>query len=120
MDVQSIAYPFFFGVKFDGSLASNLNLNLMYIKELLLNGQSFLTLLKEFAIEAKDIIIQDEDVILADRNLAHREIVKETICIEGKNASGIFNFFGTLHYNLLNQLAVFEMQGFEEVKLRAD
>lgn len=92
----------------------------MNIKELLLNGQSFLALLKEFAIEAKDIIIQNEDVLLADQNLAHREIVKETICIEGKNAAGIYNFFGTLHCNLLNKLAVFEMQGFEQVDLRTN
>ena len=90
----------------------------MNIKELLLNGQSFLALLKEFAIEAKDIIIQDEHVLLADQNLAHREIVKESICIEGKNDKGIFNFFGTLHCNVLNKLAVFEMQGFEQVGLR--
>jgi len=91
----------------------------MNIKELLLNGQSFLALLNEFAIEAKDINIQDENVLLADRNLAQREIVKQTICIEGKNEQGIFNFFGTLHCNLLSKLAVFEMQGFEQVSLRA-
>jgi hypothetical protein len=89
----------------------------MNIKELLLNGQSFLALLKEFAIEAKDIVIQDENVILADQNLAQREILKETICIEGKNETGIFNFFGTLHCNLLNKLAVFELQGFERTNL---
>jgi hypothetical protein len=91
----------------------------MNIKELLLNGQSFLALLKEFAIEAKDINIQDENVLLADQNLAHRDIMKETICIEGKNDKGIFNFFGTLHCNFLNQLAVFELQGFEQVALPA-
>ncbi|TCC92158.1 hypothetical protein EZ428_10540 [Pedobacter frigiditerrae] len=89
----------------------------MNIKELLLNGQSFLALLKEFAIEAKDVIIQDENLLLTDQNLAQSEILKETICIEGKNESGIFNFFGTLHCNLLNKLAVFEMQGFERVGL---
>jgi hypothetical protein len=89
----------------------------MNIKELLLNGQSFLALLKEFSIEAKDINIQDENLIMADQNLAHREIVKETICIEGKNKDGIFNFFGTLHCNILNNLAVFEMQGFERVNV---
>lgn len=89
----------------------------MNIKELLLNGQSFLALLKEFSIEAKDINIQDENLIMADQNLAHREIVKETICIEGKNKEGIFNFFGTLHCNILNNLAVFEMQGFERVNV---
>jgi len=89
----------------------------MNIKELLLNGQSFLALLKEFAIEAKDIIIQDENLIMADQNLAHREIVKETICIEAKNKDGVFNFFGTLHCNILNKLAVFEMQGFERINM---
>ncbi|MDQ8053426.1 MAG: hypothetical protein REI78_10390 [Pedobacter sp.] len=86
----------------------------MDIKELLLKGQSFIALLKEFAIEAKDISIQDESIILADQNLAQRNIVKETICIEGKNDTGIFSFFGTLHCNLLNQLAVFEIQGVEK------
>lgn len=90
----------------------------MEIKELLLNGQSFLALLKEFAIEAKDIMIRDENVLLADQNLAQREVGKETICIEGKNEKGIFNFFGTLHYNFLDKLAVFEMQGFERVELK--
>ncbi|MES2418043.1 MAG: hypothetical protein V4541_07620 [Bacteroidota bacterium] len=87
----------------------------MNIKELLLNGQGFLALLKEFAIEANDVIIQDEDVLLSDQNLAHQEIVKETICIEGKGKNGIFNLFGVLHYNSLNELAIFEMQGFEQI-----
>jgi hypothetical protein len=89
----------------------------MNIKELLLNGQSFLALLKEFAIEAKDVIIQDENVLLNVQNLAHQEILKETICIEGKGPNGVFNFFGVLHFNILNKLAVFEMQGFEQVGL---
>ncbi|TDQ08575.1 hypothetical protein [Pedobacter metabolipauper] len=89
----------------------------MNIKELLLNGQSFLELLKQFALSADDVKIKDEDVILNDHNLEHREIVKESICIEGKNKDGIINFFGTLHYNLINKLAVFEMQGFEKVSV---
>lgn len=92
----------------------------MNIKELLLNGQSFLALLKEFAIEAKDVNIQDESVLLNDPNLAQREILKETICIEGKGKNGVFNFFGILHFNMLNKLAVFEMQGFEQVNLRTN
>lgn len=92
----------------------------MNIKELLLNGQSFLTLLKEFAIEAKDIIIRDENVLLADHNLAQQQVGKETICIEGKNEKGIFNFFGTLHYNFLAKLVVFELQGFEQVGLKTN
>lgn len=87
----------------------------MNIKELLLNGKSFSELLRQFSIEAADVKIQDEDVILSDQNLKHQEIVKESICIEGKNKDGIVNFFGTLHYNLLNKLAVFEMQGFEQI-----
>jgi hypothetical protein len=89
----------------------------MNIKELLLNGKSFAELLKQFSIDAADVRIQDEDMILNDQNLKHREVVKESICIEGKNKDGIINFFGTLHYNLLNKLAVFEMQGFEQVAL---
>lgn len=87
----------------------------MNIKELLLNGQSFSELLKQFSISADDVKIQDEEVILTDQNLEHKEIIKESICIEGRNKEGIINFFGTLHYNLLNKLAVFEMQGFEKV-----
>jgi hypothetical protein len=91
----------------------------MYIKELLLNGQSFLALLKEFAIEAKDVIIQDENLLIIDQNLVHKDVIKESICIEGKNKEGIFNFFGTLHCNLVNKLAVFEMQGFEKISVTA-
>lgn len=92
----------------------------MDIKELLLNGQSFLALLKEFAIEAKDIMIRDESVLLADQNLVQRQIGKETVCIEGKNENDNYNFFGTLHYNLLAKLAVFELQGFEKVQLKTN
>jgi len=46
-------------------------------------------------------------------------VLKESVCIEGKNDEGIFNFFGTLHFNTLDKLAVFEMQGFEKVEARA-
>lgn len=87
----------------------------MKIKELLLNGRSFSALLKQFSIEAKDVKIQDEDTIFKDSDRQHKDIVKESICIEGKNKDGIINFFGTLHYNLLDQLAVFEIQGYEQV-----
>jgi hypothetical protein len=87
----------------------------MNIKELLLNGKSFLELLKQFSIDASDVKIQDEDMILSHQESTRQEVMKESICIEGKNKDGIINFFGTLHYNLLNQLAVFEMQGFEQV-----
>ncbi len=90
----------------------------MNIKELLLKGKSFSELLRQFSIDAADVRIQDEDIILTDHYLKHQEVVKESICIEGKNKDGIVNFFGTLHYNLLNKLAVFEMQGFEQVAVR--
>ncbi|KIO75309.1 hypothetical protein TH53_21375 [Pedobacter lusitanus] len=89
----------------------------MSIKELLLNGTSFLLLMKEYAIDIADIKIKDEDVI-ADQFLQHPEVSKESICIEGKNKDGIINFFGTLHYNLLNKLAVFEMHGFERTAMQ--
>ena len=87
----------------------------MEIKDLLLNAKSFLALLKEFAIEANDIVIKDQELIFADQNLAHRDLIRETICIEGKNEKGVFNFIGTLHCNLFNNLAVFEMHGFEQI-----
>jgi hypothetical protein len=83
----------------------------------LLNGKSFLALLQEFAIEAKDIVIRDEGLIVADQNLVNRDLIRETICIEGKNKKAVFNFFGTLHCNFLNDLAVFEMQGYEQVNI---
>lgn len=105
----------FFGFKIDSIILPNLNNTTMNIKELLLNGKSFSELLKQFSIEADDVRIQDEDVILSDQILKHQEVVKESICIEGKNKEGIVNFFGTLHYNLLSKLAVFEMQGFEKI-----
>lgn len=89
----------------------------MKLKELLLNGNSFAELLKQFSIHADDVKIQNEDMILSDQYLKHQDIVKESICIEGKNKDGIVNFFGTLHYNILNKLAVFEMQGFEQVAI---
>ena len=90
----------------------------MNIKELLLKGKSFSELLKQFSIDAADVRIQNEHMILADQDLKHQDVVKESICIEGKNKDGIVNFFGTLHYNLLNKLAVFEMQDFEQVAIR--
>ncbi|RWU08388.1 hypothetical protein [Pedobacter chitinilyticus] len=86
----------------------------MNIKELLLNGKAFLALLNDFAIEAKNVIIQDEALLFSGAN-QNSPVLKETVCIEGKNEDGIFNFFGTLHFNLLDKLAVFEMQGFEKV-----
>lgn len=90
----------------------------MNIKELLLKGQSFTALLNEFSIDAQHVNIQDENVLLNQQQLGRQEIVKETICIEGKGKNGVFNFFGTLHLNNLNKLAIFEMQGFEQVGLQ--
>lgn len=89
----------------------------MNIKDLLLKGKSFAELLKQFSIDAADVRIQDEELILSNQNLTHQEVIRESICIEGKNKDGIINFFGTLHYNLFNKLAVFEMQGFEQVAI---
>jgi len=88
----------------------------MKITELLLKGNSFPALLKTFGIDGNDVKIQDEELIMADQFSKHQDIVKEHICIEAKNKSGVFNFFGTLHCNLVNNLAVFEMQDFERLK----
>ncbi|RYE32471.1 MAG: hypothetical protein EOP48_31040 [Sphingobacteriales bacterium] len=86
----------------------------MKVRDLLLNGKNFSALLQQFAVDAHDIKIQDEELIFSNDNLLNKEIVKENICIEGKNKDGVVNFFGTLHYNLLNKLAVFELQGYEQ------
>jgi hypothetical protein len=85
----------------------------MKLTELLLKGFSFNQILKQFSLNQSDITIQDEDVILSRKDLSNIEILKEHILIQGKNTSGIVNLFGTLHYNLLNQLAVFELDSVE-------
>jgi hypothetical protein len=87
----------------------------MKIKELLLNGNSFSMLMKQFAMKAEDIKIQDEDMILYTLIKEKQQTHKEHICIEGTNTEGIINFFGTLHYNSPDQLAVFELQGYDKV-----
>lgn len=87
----------------------------MTIKESLINGNSFIQLMKEFAVNAENIKIQDEEILFKVFPFYQREVLKENICIEGRNEQGVINFFGTLHYNLLNKLAVFEMQGFEKI-----
>jgi hypothetical protein len=87
----------------------------MKIKDLLLNGNSFSALLDQFSLKADDIKIQDEEMIISGLENQQQEARKENICIEGKNQQGVVNFFGTLHYNIPNQLAVFEMHGYERV-----
>ncbi|MGV3546425.1 MAG: hypothetical protein ACO1N4_05135 [Pedobacter sp.] len=91
----------------------------MNIKELLLNGKAFLALLNDFAIDAKNVIIENEEMLFSGTKNPKNSVLKETVCIEGKNDDGIFNFFGTLHFNWLDKLAVFEMQGFEKVDAQA-
>lgn len=87
----------------------------MTIKESLLNGKGFIQLMNEFAVNAENIKIQDEEILFKVFPFYQRDVLKENICIEGRNEQGVINFFGTLHYNLLNKLAVFEMQGFEKI-----
>ena len=85
----------------------------MKLTELLLNGFSFKEILKQFSVDQSEIKIQDEELILSRKDLSNMEILKERILIQGKNTSGVVNLFGTLHYNLLNQLAVFELDSVE-------
>ncbi|RZK77828.1 MAG: hypothetical protein EOO85_07835 [Pedobacter sp.] len=88
----------------------------MNIKEQLLNGQSFIEMLKQFSIADNDFKIQDEEMILNASETVATETLKESICIEGLNKDGFINLFGTLHFNTLSKLAVFEMQGFEQIR----
>lgn len=86
----------------------------MKLKDLLLNGFSFNEILRQFSIEKSDFTIQDEDLILSRKDIANKEILKERVLIQGKTSNGIINFFGTLHCNFLNQLAVFELDSVEQ------
>ncbi|KQS36032.1 hypothetical protein [Pedobacter sp. Leaf194] len=87
----------------------------MNLKELLLKGQNFVALLNQFRIDVNELIIKDEETLFNDKPVKNMEVVKESVWIEGKNNDGLVNLFGTLHYNLLNKLAVFEMQDYEKV-----
>lgn len=89
----------------------------MNIKNLLLNGKAFLTLLKDFAIDSEHIRIQEEEKLALEVQNARKDILVENVCIEARSADSLFNFFGVLHLNLLNNKAVFEMQGYEKVEL---
>jgi hypothetical protein len=86
----------------------------MKLKELLLNGFSFNEILRQFSVDKADVTIKDEEVILSKNKFLNTEILKEKVCIEAKNAKGIINFFGTLHCNLADQLAVFEVDSIDK------
>jgi hypothetical protein len=86
----------------------------MKLSELLLKAFSFKEILKQFSIDQKNFTIQDEELILAKKGHSGSEILKERVLIQGQNESGIVNFFGTLHCNLLDQLAVFELDSVEQ------
>lgn len=85
----------------------------MRLTELLLNGFSFKEILRQLSLDQSDIKIQDEELILSRKDLKDVEILKEHIVIQGKSTKGIVNLLGTLHYNILNQLAVFELDSVE-------
>ncbi|MCJ0741086.1 hypothetical protein [Pedobacter montanisoli] len=89
----------------------------MKIKEMLLKGKVFADLLKDFAIEIPTIEIQNEDMILNEAESAPNGMLKEMICITAKNGQYLFDFFGTLYFNVVERLAVFELQGFEKLSL---
>lgn len=89
----------------------------MNIRELLLNGRSFQEILKQFSIEDADFTIRDEEALFSPKDFLTKEILKERIFIQGKTKDEIVNFFGTIHCNLLNKLAVFELDGVERRNL---
>lgn len=89
----------------------------MKLKDLLLQGVSFNEILKQFSISQADFMVKDEEVILSKRDLFNQEILKERVFIQGKSDAGsVLNFFGTLHYNLLNRLSVFELDFVEPAR----
>ncbi|MGV3704811.1 MAG: hypothetical protein ACO1NU_05480 [Arcticibacter sp.] len=90
----------------------------MKLKELLLNRFSFREILRSFSIDQSDFTIQDEELILSEKNLSKKETIKERVLIQGKGPSGIVSFFGTLHFNLLEGLAVFELDSVEQNQAR--
>ncbi len=92
---------------------------IMKLNEVLLKGISFNEILRQFGVDRSSFTIKDEDLLLAKQDIAHGEILKEKIFIQGKSDNAVINFFGTLHYNLLNQLAVFELDYVEKNALAA-
>ncbi|HEY1006136.1 MAG TPA: hypothetical protein VGD92_03115 [Sphingobacteriaceae bacterium] len=89
----------------------------MSIRELLLNGRSFREILREFSIDNADFTIRDEAALFSPKDYLTKEILKERIFIQGKTKDEIVNFFGTIHCNLLNKLAVFELDGVERTNV---
>lgn len=85
----------------------------MSLRELLLKGRSFNEILKQFAIDQADFTIRDEDAIMSSTKLFKKDFLRERIFIQGKSKNEIVNFFGTLHCNLMDNLAVFELDGVE-------
>ncbi len=86
----------------------------MSIKELLLQGQSFMALLKQMRIDVNDLVVKDEWAIFNSWSKSNTEVLKENVCIEGRSLEGPVSLFGILHFNLFHNRAVFEMQGFEK------
>lgn len=91
----------------------------MKLKDLLMNTLSFPEILKQFGIDNSNIEIENEELLLSRSELMKKEIVKEYISIQGRSKHEVINFFGTLHYNLLSQLAVFEPEYVEKNTLSA-
>lgn len=90
-----------------------INPDFMSLRELLLKGRSFNEILKQFAIDQADFTISDEETIISNSELLKRDFLRERIFIQGKSKNEIVNFFGTLHCNFLDNLAVFEIDGVE-------
>jgi hypothetical protein len=91
----------------------------MNIKELLLKGQNFIALLNQFRIDAQDFIIKDEALIFSNDETEKAEILNKSVCLEAKNSDGLINLYGILHYNLINNLAVFELKDSDKQMLPA-
>lgn len=85
----------------------------MNVKDLLLNAKGFLALLQEFSINAEDVEIKDEAVLFSNASPLDN-IIKESVLIVGKGKEKVVSFFGILHCNLRDSLAVFEVSDIEQ------
>lgn len=85
------------------------------LKDSLLNSFSFTALLNEYGVDSSDLTILDEELILAEKKLLNKETIKENVIIAGRGKDGFIRFYGTLHYNLLNKLAVFELDSVDQI-----
>lgn len=89
----------------------------MPLKELLLKSSSFIELLKQYSIGPADFEVKDENLILSEKKQSHQDVFKDQILIEGRNKEGNVTLIGTLYYNSVKNIAVFDLESAEKGKM---